>query len=129
MLTSGMQALAPADRFSSEETQTSRQTGSVIERRVMRTTIYDNPPSAPEPSVYVAFDFVGRFENADRQCGYIIVHQLAPGEPYRVTRTEQTYLPNDQAAHSSEPADELWARMATSFCPGWERSWAIQPPV
>jgi hypothetical protein len=129
MLTPGMQALTPADVFAQLDAQTRATNGAAIERRVMRTTVYDNPPNAPAPGIYVAFDFVARAERADRSCGYIILHQAAEGEPFLVTRTEQTYMDNSSAAASDRPADEAWAQIATSFCPGWQRSWAIQPPV
>ena len=129
MLTSGMQALSSVDQFSNDAARVRSDMGLAQERRVMRTTVYENPASAPEPGLYIAFDYVGRFEKADRNCGYIIMHQLAPGEPFRTTRTDQTFLANDQAAQSSLPADDLWTQMATSYCPGWQRSWAIQPPV
>jgi hypothetical protein len=129
LLTPDMQAISPLDHYAQLDAQTRTRNGATLERRVMRTTVYDNPPSAPAPGVYIAFDFVARTERADRSCGYIILHQAAEGGPFRVTRTDQTYMDNASAAASDQPADEAWAQMATSFCPGWQRSWAIQPPV
>jgi hypothetical protein len=102
--------------------------GAALERRVMRTTVYENPPNAPAAGLYVAFDFVGRFERADRNCGYIVMHQPPERGPFRVARTDQTFLDNDAAA-GSQSADEIWAHMASSFCPGWQPAWTIQPPV
>jgi hypothetical protein len=95
----------------------------------MGATVYDNPPSAPVPGVYIAFDFVGRLERADRNCGYIILHQPEGSGPFRVTQSNQSFLPNDAARGSGQSPDEVWARMAAQFCPGWQPSWAIQPPV
>ena len=129
MLASAMQTLATPARFAEIDAQTRASNGAMLERRVMRTTIYDNPPNAPAPGLYIAFDFVARAERADRSCGYIILHQAAPDEPFRVMRTEQSYMDNASAAASDQPPDEAWAQLATSLCPGWQRSWAIQPPV
>jgi hypothetical protein len=128
-LTTGMKMLLSPARFAELGGQSRTNYGATSERRVMRTTVYDNPPNAPEPGIYIAFDFVARTERADRSCGYIIMHKAAEGEPFRVTRTEQTYMDNATAAASEQPADEAWAQLATSLCPGWQRSWAIQPPV
>jgi hypothetical protein len=129
MLTPGMQAMASAEHYAQLNAQTRTNNGAMLERRVMRTTVYDNPPNAPAPGVYIAFDFVARAERADRSCGYIVLHRSAEGDPFRITRTDQTYMDNASAAASEQPADEAWAQLATSLCPGWQRSWAIQPPV
>ena len=128
MLTPGMQNLdtpQEAQKFNSDQR---RDMGVALERRVMRVTVYDNPASAPAPGVYIAFDVVGRFERADRNCGYIIMHQAAPGAPWLVTRNDQTFMSNADAAGPGQP-DVAWAQLATSFCPGWQPSWVIQPPV
>jgi hypothetical protein len=129
LLTPDMQAMASPEHYAQLNAQTRTSNGVMLERRVMRTTVYDNPPNAPAPGTYIAFDFVARAERADRSCGYIILHQPAEGGPFRVTRTEQSYMDNASAAASDQPADEVWAQIATNFCPGWQRSWAIQPPI
>lgn len=129
MFTPGMQAMMSIEQYTELDAQTRTTSGATIERRVMRITRYDNPPNAPGPGIYIAFDFVARAERADRSCGYIILHQAAEGDPFRVTRTEQTYMDNASAASSDQPPDEVWAQLASTYCPGWQRSWAIQPPV
>lgn len=126
------QAVVSHDQFIEHEQHSRRDNGAVIARRVMRTTIYDNPPNAPAPGVYVAFDFVGRYEATDRSCGYLILHQAAPGAPFRVVRSEQAFLDNATAARAQEQGqspDQMWAQMATQYCPGWQSDWIIEPPV
>lgn len=126
------QAMISHDEFVGYEQQRMRESGANVERRVMRTTVYDNPQNAPAPGIYVAFDFVARFAIADRSCGYIILHQPGPGEAFRIMRSEQSFTDNPSAARAREQgqsADDVWAEMATRFCPGWQRAWAIQPPV
>ena len=132
LFTPGMQSLSPADTFAREGASQAAQNGRAIERRVMRTTRYDNPANAPAPGIYIAFDFVGRFEHADRNCGYIILYQSQAGGPFQVTRTDQTFLHNSTAAEASrsgQSVDQVWTQMASAYCPGWQPDWTIQPPV
>ncbi|MBY0567069.1 MAG: DUF4019 domain-containing protein [Hyphomonadaceae bacterium] len=132
MWTEDMQAEQTEEDFVADAGRLRRQTGAVIERRVMRTTIYDNTPGAPAPGVYIAFDIVARFENVDRFCGYIIMHQASEGQPFRVSRIDQTMMENSAAAAwdgQGQTTDQAWQQLATQFCPGWQPSWAIAPPV
>lgn len=128
----GMQSLSSVDAFAREGAAQTTQNGRAIERRVMRTTRYDNPANAPAPGIYIAFDFVGRFEQADRNCGYIILHQSQAGAPFLVTRTDQTFLHNrtvEDASRSGQSVDQVWTQMASAYCPGWQPEWTIRPPV
>jgi hypothetical protein len=132
MYASSTQAVVSRDAFVEYEQQGRRDNGAVIERRVMRTTVYDNPANAPAPGLYVAFDFIGRYEATDRACGYLILHRLTPSAPFRVVRSEQAFLDNATAARVQEQGqsvDEFWAQMATQYCPGWQSDWQIQPPA
>jgi hypothetical protein len=132
LFTPGMQALSPADSFAREGAAQASQYGRTIERRVMRTTRYDNPANAPAPGIYIAFDFVGRFELVDRNCGYIILYQPPEGGPFQITRTDQTFMDNgaaEDASRTGQSAEQVWTQMASAYCPGWQPSWAIQPPV
>lgn len=128
MMTDAMQSSSSADAYAADHNRLRGDVGAVVERRVMRTTVYDNPPNAPASGVYVAFDIVARFELADRYCGYIILHQQTPGTAFRVTRVDQTYFANSQAANAPD-ANQTWQQLATQFCPGWQPSWTIAPPV
>jgi len=132
VMTDGFHALETAESFATNAARLRQQLGPVIERRVMRTTVYDNPPNAPAPGVYIAFDLVARFERADRYCGYVILHQAAEGAPFRVTRVDQAIMENSVVAGwngAGQSPDQVWLQMTAQFCPGWQPSWAIAPPV
>jgi Protein of unknown function (DUF4019) len=132
LFTPGLQALAGADEHARESQHAATTYGRPLERRVMRTTRYDSPAHAPAPGIYIAFDYVARFERADHHCGYVILYQGPDGGPFQVTRTDDTYMTNDVATDSSrsgQSIDQVWMQMATAHCPGWQPSWAIQPPV
>ncbi len=122
----GLQALESEAQFASHIAQLNAVLGPLIERQITRTTVYTNPPGV-DPGVYVAFDMIGRFENADRYCGYIIIFQPPAGAP-KVARIEQNFLLNASAdqttRNAGQPsADQVWTQMATQNCPGWA------PPV
>jgi hypothetical protein len=62
---------------------------------IWRITVYDNPPDAPEPGIYVAADYESEFERVPFQCGYLIWFQSA-GERFVITREESGSLPLNQ---------------------------------
>ncbi len=98
--------------------------GALIERRIMRATVYDNPAHSPGPGVYIAFDFVGWFENTDLYCGYLIAFQPPAGGDFTVMRVEETMMDRQTAtAIDADPepptSAEAWASVAGSVCPVW----------
>jgi hypothetical protein len=131
MYSAPAQAIVSHDAFLAHEQHVVSTHGANIERRVMRTTVYDNPQGMP-PGIYVAFDYIGRFATTDRNCGYLILHQTTPSAPFRMVRSEQAFMDNATAAtvrQQGRSADEEWAQMASNLCPGWQRDWVFQPPV
>lgn len=68
--------------------------GAVETRTVWRVTIYDNPPNAPMPGLYVAADYFNAYENAPFHCGYLI--WFSDGErAFRILREETGHLTQD----------------------------------
>lgn len=130
MRTPGTQQLLSPDQFAAGEQERYTLAGAAVERRVMRTQVYDNPAGAL-PGFYVAFDCTARFALADRLCGYLILHQATPGGPFLVMRDEQAFMPNSVVTSWSgrgvAPIDG-WRQMATQRCPGWQPSWDLVPP-
>ena len=47
LFTTGMRAMLTPDQHRQLSIQSRSENGAALERRVMRTTIYDNPPNAP----------------------------------------------------------------------------------
>lgn len=130
MRTPGTQRLVTPEQFAAGERERATLAGAVVERRIMRTQIYDNPAGAL-PGFYVAFDFTARFALADRFCGYVVMHQPTPGGPFLVMRDEQAFMPNSVVTawngRGMAPIDG-WRQMAAQRCPGWQPSWDLVPP-
>jgi len=104
------------------------QAGAVKERRVTTVTWTKNPAQAPVPGVYAALDFVARFADVDRYCGFLILYQPPSGGVFRVMREERDFIDNLTAKqiaqqHSEAYLDNAWAQ-ASAYCPNY-----IAPPT
>lgn len=65
--------------------------GPVSAINVHTITIYDNPPNAPEPGLYVAADYQNSLEKAPYHCGFLLWFRGQSGE-FRITREETGLL-------------------------------------
>jgi uncharacterized protein DUF4019 len=101
---------ANADRFNAAA-------GKVRERRVVKVTWLRSPPTpAPLPGIYAAVDFVGKFANIDRYCGYIVFYQQ-PSGAFLLVREEENYMTRQTEGTSSpQEAERMWAQLS-KFCP------------
>lgn len=70
------------------------ETGPIDSVSVWRVTVYDNPPNAPEPGIYVAADYQNSFAKAPYHCGYLIWYS-ANGQDFKITREESGHLSNE----------------------------------
>jgi hypothetical protein len=61
--------------------------GDPIAISIVKITVYDNPPDAPEPGLYVAADFKNAYKNVPYECGYLMWHR-PNGGTFGITRTE-----------------------------------------
>lgn len=61
--------------------------GEPVRISIVKVTVYDNPPEAPEPGLYVAADFANVFENVPIHCGYLMWFRPVGGE-FLISRTE-----------------------------------------
>lgn len=78
--------------------------GEPVRISIVKVTVYDNPPEAPEPGLYVAADFNNAFENVPVHCGYLMWFRPIGGE-FRVSRTEIGVITTEQL--KSIPAAQL----------------------
>jgi hypothetical protein len=62
--------------------------GEMTSGSVVKTTVYDNPPDAPEPGLYIAADFQNSYKNVPYECGYLMWFRATRNGPFRVTRSE-----------------------------------------
>jgi hypothetical protein len=88
-------------------------TGQVLSRRIHKITWYKDPPSAPEPGIYAAADYSGRFENTPVYCGYVAWHRGANGT-YHIIREEQKFA--DKGATARMSRDEVRALASKLGC-------------
>jgi len=99
--------------------QLADQTGPAIERHVTTITWTKDPAHAPAPGVYAAMDLAGRYQKADRYCGYVVLYQPPEGGAFTVMREEINLLDN-ATAKSLGPAkaEAAWAQ-ASASCPNY----------
>jgi hypothetical protein len=112
-----------ADQFAAREQAFSALAGDVAFWRVSKITWGKDPGGAPFPGVYVAVDLVGKFDNVDRACGYIILHQPSGASAFEIMRRENNYLDNATAQRietksSKEQLAETWAQLSR-HCPNY----------
>ena len=69
--------------------------GAPVSLEIVRVTIYDNPPGAPEPGLYVAADFSNEYASAPIHCGYLMWLRRNGGE-FRIAREESGLVTNEQ---------------------------------
>lgn len=110
-----------ADEFAQRAGAFNNTAGALRERRITKLTWSKDPKSAPAPGVYVAVDFVGRYEGVDRYCGYLMLHQAGVVGPFRVMRSQEASVDNATAAaivrkQSVAALDAAWAQAARG-CP------------
>jgi hypothetical protein len=67
------------------------EVGAPVSIRIARLTVYQNPPNAPEPGIYVAADFNNEHELAPIHCGYLMWYRGEDGE-YRIVREETGHV-------------------------------------
>lgn len=93
-----------------------REGGRLGQRLVRRITWYKDPEGAPA-GLYVAMDYVGRYERAEIYCGYLILAEVGPNR-FQVMRLETSFLDNPSLEGLRKQAnfDELWGQLMKS-CP------------
>ena len=108
MFDQGMKEATHFDSWAANAQSQNAKAGHVINRRIIKITWYKDPPSAPEPGIYAAADFSGRFENDPIYCGYLAWHRGADGS-YRIIREEENYIDKGTVAKMSQVEVEALA--------------------
>jgi len=65
--------------------------GRAVHLSVVKITVYDNPPAAARPGLYVAADYVNEYQNMPLHCGYLMWFREANGQ-FRIAREEVGYM-------------------------------------
>jgi Protein of unknown function (DUF4019) len=89
-----MRSFQPLEEWKKRNADFNAAAGEQKSTSVWRITVYDNPPNAPVPGLYVAADYESEFERVPFQCGYLIWLQSA-GRRFAITREESGSLPAD----------------------------------
>jgi hypothetical protein len=113
MLEDKMKAATDFNSWQTSAQALRSKTGQVLSRRILKITWYKDPPSAPEPGIYAAADYSGRFENTPIYCGYVAWHRGANGD-YQMIREEQKYM--DKGAIARMSRDEVQALASKLGC-------------
>ena len=127
LMTQSRRAAQSLDDFEKIAANFNAEAGAVIYRRITHISWTKDPANAPGPGVYVSVDLISKFAKVDRDCGYIILYQGNPADPFLVQGEEHAYLSNLKAREiqektSREYVENLWIRLATSTCPNYPGS-------
>ena len=96
MLSEDLQAMVPYEAWRGGKQGFRIMAGAMLEQDVWNITVYDNPPSAPTPGVYVAADYEISYENVLFQCGALVWIRQPDGF-YRIINAEEGYLDKSMA--------------------------------
>ena len=108
-----LRAFSTAESWEAEKRSFRAAVGALIEIRISRITIYDNPQDAPEPGLYVAADFDNEYENAPIHCGYLMWF-LRDGREFRISREESGHVTAQQL--STIPIEQVPALRQSMRC-------------
>jgi hypothetical protein len=119
----GQQAL---EQFIQDVEKFKMLAGPMKSWRVLKVTWTKDPAQAPFPGVYAAVDFSAKFDNVDRNCGYVVLHQPPAGGDFAIMRRESNYLDNASARkieeqHSRAWVEKTWAALS-QHCPNYKSS-------
>jgi|GEM_PF-860482 len=90
-LSAEMKSYRSFDEWSAQMDQLRIKSGSITSIDVHTITIYDNPPNAPQPGLYVAADYQNSFEKAPFHCGFLIWFR-GESSDFEITREETGLL-------------------------------------
>lgn len=104
MLGQTMQASSTLSGWTTEQQRFLNSAGDLLNSKILQITIYDNPPSAPEPGIYVAVDFSQQYSRIPYYCGYMIWFQET-ADVFKIIRQEISIL--DQQTFDRIDAEQL----------------------
>ncbi len=112
------------ETFTQIQTKTTERSGPSSHWKVTKITWAKSSTGTRLPGPYVAIDLIGKYENADRNCGYIVVYQPPSGGDFTVMRREILVLDNTSAreietTRSKAELDRIWAQVS-SVCPNYD---------
>ena len=93
-LSESMRSYRSFEEWQSQFDDFKKRSGKLVELNIHTITVYDNPPDAPQPGIYVAADYQNRFEDAPYHCGYLMWFRAEVGE-FQIMREETGLITNE----------------------------------
>ncbi|MGH8105219.1 MAG: DUF4019 domain-containing protein [Arenimonas sp.] len=106
MQTPEMKMLADYEQWSEFKKKTAADLGGLLSRTKTKVTWYKDPQNAPAPGLYVAVDFVSKYQNADFHSGYVVWYRLNETSEFKLTRHEAAYTLKNKNAEEPRPLQE-----------------------
>jgi hypothetical protein len=124
MLSETLRANYPLERFQQEREPGVAVRGAMVSREPRKITWTKDAPGTPEPGTYVAIDQRTVYAQADRACGFTVLHRAPGAVDFRVVRFEESLLENaayaDLAARHGPLQALLTWRLLARTCPNFE---------
>ena len=92
-LAESMKSFRKFDEWTAQMEKFRDEVGTVTELNIHTITVYDNPPNAPEPGLYVAADYQNRFARAPYHCGYLVWFRSRDNS-FKIIREESGWITN-----------------------------------
>lgn len=86
----GLHGGAMPEEWSKHVAAGRKRDGRPGRRRIAKVTWYEDPPSAPEPGIYAAADYVASAEQLHFECGYVVWFRGGDGR-FRAVRHERNF--------------------------------------
>lgn len=123
MIGEGLRAQYPLERFREDRIKAAADRGAIVSRNLVKLTWTKDAPGVPYPGTFVAIDASAAFAQADRMCGFTILHQAPGAGGFTIIRFEENVLGNASfaliaARHSELLAMLVWRMMARN-CPNY----------
>jgi hypothetical protein len=109
MLTPANQQATSFEDWKQSQKSLLQEYGTDATRQVFRISWYPNPPSAPEPGLYVALDFASVTLTGGFRCGYVVLQKKA-NDMISVARTDETRIPKSMA-NGKTPGTEITEKL------------------
>ena len=112
------------DQFIDMHGKFNQLAGKLKSRKITSISWANDPASAPYPGIYVSFDLTSQYENIDRYCGYIMLYQRLPTDPFEQTTELQAYIDNATVSkieqqRSRDYVISKWKEISKG-CPNYE---------
>ncbi len=104
VLADSMRSFSTKTSWVSEKNTFQSQVGDPRQITISKLTLYDNPPGAPNPGIYVAADYYNEFSNAPIHCGYVMWFKGQDGN-FKIIREESGLVTSEQLA--AIPTEQL----------------------